>query len=242
MVGARAFRALLPAVVLTVVATSAVPVSRGTLVPAATTTDMTTLSITAARAITYGSSIRIRAQLTDVVTSTGVANAALRLLARPAGSDRWSRVAARATSASGSASALVTPGRNTSYRWSFGGDDAHAAATSTVGTVLVRQRVAIRSPEVRDGFAYGLDITVWGRVSPSQAGHSVVLQQRTTSGGWASIRSTVIKVQRLPNGTTGLGYVFRHAPAYADLRTHRSATSLNAAGSSSALIIRGGFA
>jgi hypothetical protein len=240
MAGRSVFRGLLvPAVVATMA--TAIPVASEVL-PAATATDSTALSITKTRVITYASSARIRAQLTDIATSTGVPNAALRLLARPAGSDRWSRVAAVITSASGSASVLVAPGRNTNYRWQFAGIGVHAAATSTVGTVLVRQRVAIRSPQVRDGFAYGLDITVWGRVSPSQAGHYVVLQQRDTSGAWRSIRSAVIKVQRLPNGTSGLGYVFRHAPAYADLRTHRSATSRNAAGLSSVLIIRGGFA
>ena len=202
----------------------------------------TQLSITSPTTLTYGSSGTVTGVLTDSATGHGIGGQTVHLFALNAiyatndpASQPWSAVAVQTTSSTGAVSASVSPHINTLYEWRFTTTSAHVASTSPASRLTVRQRVTIYSPQA-SGYAAGHVVTFWGQVSPAQAGRTVYLQIKASTG-WQTVASATLKQQVLPNGGTGIGYVIKYAPHTSVFRTYRPATTTNGLGVSRTLTI-----
>jgi hypothetical protein len=132
------------------------------------------------------------------------------LLAKPAGTASFVEVGTgQTTNAQGVAQVTVKPKATTDYRWSYDGDGSHNAATSSVGTVAVRQLVhaSLTATKVH----HGKSVKVYGTISPS-SDVKVTLQEHH-GGSWRTVGHGKVKVQKLPDGTHRAGFVI-------DVSTH----------------------
>lgn len=195
-----------------------------------------TLKASANSAITYGTSRAIAVKLTS--DSTAVAGATVTLYQRPAGSASYARVRDYTTNASGVAGLTVKPVRTTVYQWRFAGNTAHTAATSVTTTVAVAYKVSVRAS--KNPIRHGLVEKLYGGVAPTATGQYVYLQ-RYTRGAWhtSTVKARIVK-QKLPNGTTGYGYVLAFTTGSKGkyiYRAYKPGTSTNAAGYSPAVTL-----
>jgi hypothetical protein len=208
--------------------------------PSAITTPVADPSaLVAAKSVTigYGKATAVSAKLTDTKTGAVVAGVSVQLLARTSTAKPFTLAKTLTTNASGIAALTVKPTVNTQYRWAFAGNAAHLAATSAIESVAVAQVVSLRATATR--LRHGTTTKLYGVVSPNEAGQYVYLQQ-LVGRTWKTVLRARLVRQKLPNGTTTVGYVFAPTPRSAGRYTYRvsrPATSANAAGLSVALLL-----
>lgn len=197
--------------------------------------DATAFAKATSPTIDAGSSIAVSTTLTDSKSGKPVSGATVSLWSRPGSSGPFSEIGTATTSSSGAVSLTESPRSDTRYEWQFVGSSGHDPATSGIETVLVAQvvRISVTEASVRAGATTDL----FGTVSPSETGQTVVLEELSASSGkWGFPgEKATISRQVLPNGKTEAGYVIRFSTKKAgtySLRVERPATATNAAGTS----------
>jgi hypothetical protein len=206
--------------------------------PTAATQDNSSMTISASKTISYGSSTTTSTTLRDTTTSHVIGSAAVKLYKRPSTSSPWAFVANATTNSSGVASKSVAPTGKTLYQWRYAGSSTHKAATSPTETISVKQVVSAHS--TKSTVAHGVTFKIWGTVKPASSGKTVTLQ-RLSGTTWKSISSVTIKKQKLPNGVTTSGFVFsvkQSTKGTFKYRVYRPATSTLLAGYSSTLTVK----
>jgi hypothetical protein len=195
--------------------------------------DPSVLTAGSAATINIGASKQLNTVLSDKTTGDPVGGVSLTLGSRPAGTTgAFATVATPTTTASGQASATVHPTANTTYKWQFAGNPSHRAVASPQQTVNVAQVVtaALTKSKVK----HGHHVKLWGQVAPDETGRSVALQSKSGST-WKSVDFATLVKQKLPDGKTAVGYVFKikaRGKGKHVYRAHRNATPQNAAGDS----------
>lgn len=134
--------------------------------------------------IMFKESAIVTGTLTDSATHRHVGGVPMLLQQRSTPHSAWSAGKPHQTSAAGVARAAVAPSRNTSYRWVFKGDVAHAAVASRSLTVHVASLVkaSLTHSTVKHGHA----VIVRGTVRPGGPGERVVLQEKR-HGHWQTV-------------------------------------------------------
>ena len=192
------------------------------------------LSGSGSRTIKYGSATTLATKLRDLTNGAGIGGATVRLYRRTGAS--WTLETTKTTNSSGVAQAGVAPTAATTYRWQYDGNSVHAGAISPTATVTVAQAVAAALNHAH--VAPGAPVKVYGSVKPAGAGQKVWLQ-RLLGGHWTNLTSATLRNQRLPNGTTKVGFVFTRsfAAGTVRLRVMKPATSSLAQGLSNTLVL-----
>jgi hypothetical protein len=201
-----------------------------------TAKDNTSLTISKSTTIKYGSSTTTSTTLKDTTTNHAIASASVKLQ-RKSGTS-WITVATKTTSSTGTASDTVKPTANTTYRWSYAGDATHNAKTSASQTVSVAPVISAHS--TKSSVQHGTTFKIYGTVKPSSSGQKINLQ-RLSGTTWKTIGTVTIKKQKLPNGTTTVGFVFTVKPSTKGTfkyRVHKAATSTLVAANSSTLTVK----
>jgi hypothetical protein len=83
-------------------------------------------------------------------------------------------------------------------------------------------------------------LVAYGTVRPSVAGERVYLQ-RLSGSHWLNVVSTLVRTQKMPNGTTALGYAFTRSQSTRgtfQYRVAKAATASLASGYSAAIKVR----
>ena len=199
----------------------------------------TALKAGAAKVITAGATATVSATLTRRADHHAVGGAAVVLLSRAGKTGAFRTVTTVHTSAAGAVTAHVRPTRFTQYEFAFHATSTDAAATSGTEAVSVRSAVSLsaKAKKVKRNKV----ITLYGTVTPAHSGYAVTLQ-RLVKGKWVSAhKSAKEKMQKLPNGKKGLGFVItlkeRKAGAYR-FRVTSGATSANLAGASATVAVK----
>jgi hypothetical protein len=99
---------------------------------------------------------------------------------------------------------VVSPTRTTYYRWTYAGDSTHKAATSPVAVVSVSRTVTIAKTPA--SIKKGKTSKIFGVVAPVAGGSATV--QKLVGKNWVKVGTAAIKMQKLPNKKTAIGYVF----------------------------------
>jgi hypothetical protein len=147
-----------------------------------TVTGCTALSAVAAKTtLVYGGSTTIAGKLTDTVHQTAISGASIVLRTCPVGGSCSTRTTT--TSGSGGYSFGVKPARNTSYTISYPGTATLATASQT-RTIKVAPKVTVAAS--RTTMPSGGTLKLTGKVAPSHAGKTVLIQ-RKVSGVWKTI-------------------------------------------------------
>lgn len=201
------------------------------------TTDHSTLSIGAPQTVHYGSAVTVTGTLVDTTSKAPIPGATISLYRRSSAQEAWSQIGSRTTSATGAVSLKLTPRANGQYEWRYAGTSTNGAATSAVRSLSVTQVVVLHATtaHVRHGTAFRL----YGVVRPPGAGHKVVLQRRVGKA-WKSVTTATLQKQKLPGGTTAVGFVFSQKVATSGQVTYRvvsPATKTLAAGDSTAVTV-----
>ena len=126
---------------------------------------------------------------------------------------------------------------NARYQWRFAGDSSHAAVTS--GTETISVRPVISSHSTNSTVAHNVAFQIYGTVKPASAGQTVHLQ-RQAGTAWNTISTATIKSQKLPNGSTAVGFVFTVKQSSAGTyknRVSKGATTTLVAGTSSTMTV-----
>lgn len=205
----------------------------GTPVP-----DNTSLTNTGPASVKYNATANLSTVLTDTTSTAPMSGAQVTLKRRAKASAPWTTVGSVNTSATGAASKSVKLTANTQFEWVYAGDSTHAAATSPVKSVSVSQVVAIHTTKttVRHGVAF----QIWGSVTPAGAGQSVTLQ-RFSGGTWRNVTTATLRMQKLPNGSTTVGYIFTVKQSSAGTykyRVEKAATATLAKGDSPSVSVK----
>jgi spore germination protein YaaH len=131
--------------------------------------------------VTYGTTRRVRGQVT--VQGHPAANAAVRLLRRPLGENRWIPVGTARTDLRGEVTFSVSPKSHMQYRLATVASWSRARAVSQQATARIAYAVAVAAPVAarRDGTSFVLN----GRVGPGLAGVRVA-RQRLVDGHWVT--------------------------------------------------------
>jgi hypothetical protein len=196
------------------------------------------LTIGASRRLNYGSSIAVSAKLVDQGTGKAISGTSLSLWQRLASSPTWVKLGSATTSASGSASITRRPLANVLYQWRFGGTTAYRTTQSASQTVSVAPIVSIHV--TRTVVPAKSSLVAYGTVRPSVAGERVYLQ-RLSGSHWLNVVSTLVRTQKMPNGTTALGYAFTRSQSTRgtfQYRVAKAATASLASGYSAAIKVR----
>ena len=185
-----------------------------------------------------GTSITISKSTTikDTTTNTAIASASVKLQKKSG--TNWVTVATKTTSSTGKASASVKPTGKTTYRWSYAGSATHNSRNSASQTVSVAPVVSAHS--TKSSVQHGTAFKIWGTVNPPSSGQKLNLQ-RLSGTTWKTIATVTIEKQKLPNGTTTVGYVFTVKPSTKGTfkyRVHKAATSTLVAANSSTLTVK----
>lgn len=200
--------------------------------------DTTSLSISAPSSVNYGGTAKLSTVLKDTTTNKALSGARAVLQRRANASKPWSTVGTVTTSSTGVATRSLKPTANAQYRWNYAGDATHTARTSSAKSVSVAQVVGIHT--TRTSFRHGGTVRIWGSVKPAGAGQKVTLQH-LVGRTWRSGASVVLKKQKMPNGSTTVGYVFtvkEPAKGTFKFRVHKAATSALAQGTSSTVTLK----
>lgn len=181
--------------------------------------------------IAYGKSVTITGHLTDSTTKKSLSGKSVQLLAKPAGSTKFTQVKTVTTNSSGNVSATLKPTKNTQYEWHYAGSSANKAATSPIEKVTVNQTLTIASPgTAKPNTAF----KVYGTAKPAGNGQKVALQLKSGTS-WKTVSTTTIRSQKQPNGKTAVSYVFsvkeKKKGSYT-FRVTKAATASNGAGTS----------
>jgi hypothetical protein len=165
-----------------------------------------------------------------------ISGATVSLYAATTSTGTYSVVRSLTTSSSGSVSLAVKPSVNRFYKWEFSQDSIHASITSATSKVSVAQVVSVHAVTVK--VKRGATVTLWGLVSPNETNQYVYLQSYY-SGAWHTNTMVTDKLvsQKLPDGTTRVGYLLKFPAQYTQYRVLRGTTSANAAGYSAIVTI-----
>jgi VCBS repeat-containing protein len=142
------------------------------------------------------------------------------------------------TSGSGAASKSVKLTANTQFEWVYAGDSTHKTATSPVKSVSVAQVVTVHS--TAKTVKHGVAFKIYGTVRPAGSGQSVSLQ-RFGGGTWHKVTTATLRKQKLPNGSTTVGFVFTVKQSTAGsvkFRVEKAATATLAKGDSAAVTVK----
>jgi hypothetical protein len=169
-----------------------------------------------AKTIGYGSSVTIATRLSDGVTGKAIAGAPVLLYKRTSTSD-WKKVTTRTTSSTGGASASVAPKEFTQFQWRFDGDGRHKAAAASQ-SISVAQVVSIKSTTALASL--GSTFKLFGTVAPNGNGSNVVLR-KLSGTTWTKVATATLKSQKLPDGRTVVGYVFKVTASPGGSQTYR---------------------
>jgi hypothetical protein len=217
-----------------VIGTGAYSTPTGQIAPFA---DNSSLAISKALTIAYGKATTITGTLTDTSTHKAVSGATLTLYHRATTSGAWIKGASAKTGSTGVAKLSAKPTSRTYYQWRYAGTTVVKAATSGTDTVNLSQVVGITAPaKVTHGKAF----TIWGTVSPGTSGQKVELQRKVGTS-YRNVVGATLKRQKLPNGATKLGYVFKltlKTKGSYSYRVTRAATSTLSAGTSAGKTVR----
>lgn len=168
----------------------------------------TGLTDAAPRTVSYGHPVTVSGTLTSRYGALTGNSLSLSLYARPASGGTWTRVA-RAALTSNPVRVSFTPRVSTQWQWRFAGSDSLAAASGRVHTVVVTPIVSAHATRLAP--RAGTRDAVWGAVSPRSAGQYVAVQ-RYSGGTWHTIGNALLTRQRLPDGSTRVGYLWRFTP------------------------------
>jgi hypothetical protein len=204
---------------------------------AAVTQHNSSLTISKSLTINYGASTTTSTTLKDTSTGQVIKSTAVKLQKKSG--TNWVTVSSVNTSATtGVASASVKPTAKTTYRWFFAGNTAHKTATSASQTVSVRQTISAHS--TKTSVPHNVTWKIYGTVKPASSGQHISLQ-RLSGTTWSTILTVTIKSQKLPNGTTTVGFVFsvkQGTKGTFKYRAYKAATSTLVAGTSSTLTVK----
>ena len=167
--------------------------------------DTSSLTIGKSVTLTYGKSTIVVGTLTDTTTHKPAASQSVFLYHRASATAAWVKGTSQRTGSTGKASFTLKPTARTLYQLRFAGSNALKSATSGTETVTVDQTASINLTP--GSVAHGKTFAVWGGVTPSVAGRTVTLQRKVGTA-FKTVTSAMTKKQRLPNGKTGIGYVF----------------------------------
>lgn len=203
-------------------------VTPGTVAP-------TSLSIGPAITILNGRTTAVASHLTS--GGVGLVGRSVALVSRTSPAGSWNPVSTLTTGAGGALSATVKPSVNTQYRFEYGGGAGYTASLSGVQSVAVAPTVsiALKPSKVKKG----KKAAVYGVALPIVAGTTITLQEQR-KGAWTTVGTAKLAAQKLPDGTTRLGYVFsvklpkgKHV-----LRVVSAATTQHAAGTSPSVTLK----
>jgi hypothetical protein len=182
----------------------------------------TSLSIAASPATVYANSA---VTVSTVLTRGGSPqpNANVVLVGEAAGSTTFKRGGSALTDANGAAKMTVHPQVNTTYEWTYAGNNSTAAATSPTKFVGVRTRVTIHTFDPT--LAAGQTLVLWGLTSPAKPGVVVTIWRHV---GTKNVRIGAVKVHS--DGTWGWGRRVRSGKA--SVFAHIPVTAGNLAGNS----------
>lgn len=192
--------------------------------------DASRLTIGKSVTLGYGTPLTVRTQLTDSTSGAPIGDATLTLFQQRASGSSWTEVTSTTTTTTGAASTSVTPKASTRYQWRYAGSATVDAATSPTQSATVAQVVSARGTArtVKSGAA----VKIYGTVKPSSTGATVYLQ-RLSGTKWRTVANVKTKRQRLPDGTSRVGYVFSVTPTTKGTlryRTFKPATAALAKG------------
>ncbi len=192
--------------------------------PSTVTQTQTSVSLTVASTVRYGSSVRLVGGL--YVAGKRLSGRAVSLFAQPVGRTTWTRVAATATSSKGYYAFSVRPAANVRYRVGYYGSGAVGGSFSAVRSVRVAPVLSNHASRtsVRRGYRVTLSTKVW----PSHARRAVALQ-RWTGRSWvtstwrylSSTSSAAVTIRPSARGYTSYRW---YLPAHADHAGAASAT------------------
>ena len=204
---------------------------------AAVTQHNSSLTISKSTTINYGTSTKTSTTLKDTTTGQVIKSSAVKLQRKSGAS--WVTVSTVNTSSTtGIASATVKPNATTTYRWFFAGNTAHKTATSASQTVSVRQTISAHS--TKTSVPHNVTWKIYGTVQPASSGQHISLQ-RLSGTTWHTISTATITNQKLPNGSTTVGFVFsvkQGTKGTFKYRAYKAATSTLVAGTSSTLTVK----
>lgn len=202
------------------------------------TPDPSGLTMSVPGRISYGTTMTAKTTLTDSATGKAIAGVTVSLFRRPSASGSWTRVGGTTTSSTGLASLRLQPRTNVQLQWRYPGGATHAAVTSSTRSVSVAQVVTIATTATK--IRHGRSFTIYGYAKPPGAGQRVVLQMKVGTR-WKALTSVVLKRQRLPNGSTRVGYRFARKISRVGsyrFRVSKAATTSLAAGVSRTITVR----
>lgn len=194
--------------------------------------DSSALSISRSTTISYGKSTVVSGTLTDTKTGKPVSGASVALKARAGVSGSFTTLTTKVTGSTGAVSVTVKPKVNSQYEWVYTATTAHKAVTSGVATIKVGQVVSITVKPKK--VKHRKKVSVFGTVSPSASGKTVVLQ-RLVGGKWKKVGSATVRKQNLPTKKIVVSYLFHYKPkkkGKVSLRVISAATATNTAGTS----------
>lgn len=150
----------------------------------------------------------------------------------------WRPVATTTTSSTGTASLRLKPNRYLQLQWRYAGNAQYRATHSSIHPTTVAQVVTIAT--TRSSVPHGSPVKIYGYTNPASGGQKVYLQRKAGTN-WKTLTSTTLAKQRLPNGSTRIGYVFTRRIATIGQYTFRVLkpnTTTLAAGLSKAIAIK----
>ena len=148
-----------------------------------------------------GQAVTVTGTMTDAQNGEPVYGMPVELRALVAGTSSWSTVATLRTGASGRATAVVNPRKNTVYAMMSSGSDSWSSASSPQAKVEVATKVRARLSKSR--VRPNRTARVAGAVSPDKAG-KVVKLKRYRGGRWITVARKRIQADS--------SYVFRYTP------------------------------
>lgn len=167
--------------------------------------DATSLSIGKSVTISYGQSTSVSGTLTDTTAGRPAASQTVFIYHRASSTAAWIKGSSATTDSTGKVSFIAKPTARTLYQLRFPGTSTLLPAISGTETVSVNQLVSINLTPAT--IAHGKTFAVWGAVTPSASGRTVTLQVKSGTS-FNTVGTTTTKSQLLPNGKTGVGYVF----------------------------------
>lgn len=180
--------------------------------------DATSLSIGKSTTIDYGKSTNVAGTLTDTTAGTPAAGQTVFVYHRASSTAPWVKGPSQTTGSTGKVSFSEKPTGGTLYQLRFAGSDTLLPSTSGTETVGVRQLVSLN--QTPSTIAHGKSFALWGGVTPSASGRTITLQIQR-SGSFHTIGTTTTMRQKLPNGTTSVGYVFHQTQQSAGSYVYR---------------------
>jgi len=143
------------------------------------------LDVSAVTRSTAGSKVMLTGRLTDVSSSSPLADRTVRLESRPSGGT-WAQLDTTTTDPTGRYSLASSPTTTTDYRVTSDSSTEHLGATSRVLRVTVAARVSLRADRYSGSRAARFTLT--GTVLPARPGRAVALQ-RHRADGWHTVLS-----------------------------------------------------